>query len=167
MKNATLPPLRVDGALRAAVESVFVLEAVCLNLEPREARREFIARGLRARENARATNDYVSAGEMLSQLDGVLAQARDKAGVPLIYQIRLALAAAEDLQRLFEFLAQQDIDAAERARLAIDKAFAFLQGIFLSLAARHRPNIPSCAKCSSNLAAQGTLPCTKSSRVTR
>lgn len=43
------------------------------------------------------------------------------------YQVRLAPAAAADLQRLFEFLAQQDIDAAERARLAIAKAFAFLQ----------------------------------------
>jgi len=89
MKNATLPPLRVDSALRAAVESVlregetlsgFVLEAVRLNLERRETQREFIARGLRAREDARAANDYVSAGEMLSRLDATLAQARDKAG---------------------------------------------------------------------------------------
>lgn len=91
MKNATLPPLRVDSALRAAIESVlregetlsgFVLEAVRLNLERRETQREFIARGLRAREDAQSRNDYVSAGEMLSRLDEALAQARDKAGAP-------------------------------------------------------------------------------------
>ena len=49
MKNATLPPLRVDSELRAATESVlqegetlsgFVLEAVLLNIERREAQRE-------------------------------------------------------------------------------------------------------------------------------
>lgn len=89
MKNATLPPLRVDSALRAAVESVlregetlsgFVLEAVRLNLERRETQREFIARGLRAREDARAANDYVSAGEMLSRLDATLVQTRNTAG---------------------------------------------------------------------------------------
>ncbi|MFZ5580161.1 MAG: YlcI/YnfO family protein [Pseudomonadota bacterium] len=92
MKNATLPPLRVDSALRAAAESVlregetlssFVLEAVRLNIERRETQREFIARGLSAREEAHAANDYVSADEMLSRLDTVLAQAqvqaRDKA----------------------------------------------------------------------------------------
>jgi len=51
MKNATLPPLRVDSALRAAAESVlregetlssFVLEAVRLNIERRETQREFM-----------------------------------------------------------------------------------------------------------------------------
>lgn len=43
------------------------------------------------------------------------------------YQVRLAPAAAEDLQRLFAFLAEQDFSAAERARHAIEKAFTFLQ----------------------------------------
>lgn len=90
MKNATLPPLRVDSALRAAVESVlresetlsgFVLEAVRLNLERRETQREFIARGLRAGVDARAANDYVSASEMLSRLDAMLVQTCDKSGL--------------------------------------------------------------------------------------
>lgn len=89
MKNATLPPLRVDSALRAAAESVlregetlsgFVLEAVRLNIERRETQREFIARGLRAREEAEMTNGYVSDSEMLSRLDVILTQARDRAG---------------------------------------------------------------------------------------
>jgi hypothetical protein len=84
MKNATLPPLRVDSALRNAAESVlregetlsgFVLEAVRLNIERRQARREFIARGLLAREEARATGDYVSAEDMLARLDASLASA--------------------------------------------------------------------------------------------
>jgi predicted transcriptional regulator len=87
MKNATLPPLRVDGALRSAAESVlregetlsgFMLEAVRLNIERRQAQHEFIARGLLAREEARATGDYVNAEDMLARLDASLARARSK-----------------------------------------------------------------------------------------
>ena len=87
MKNATLPPLRVDSALRAAAESVlqegetlsgFVLEAVRLNIERRGAQREFIARGLVAREAARQSGHYVSSDEMLMRLDASLAKARAK-----------------------------------------------------------------------------------------
>lgn len=85
MKNATLPPLRVDSALRAAAESVlqegetlsgFVLEAVRLNIERRETQREFIARGLLARDETKASGQYVSSGEMLKRLDESLAKAR-------------------------------------------------------------------------------------------
>ena len=59
MKSATLPPLRVDSALRAAAESVlhegetlsgFVLDAVQRNIAQREAQRECLARGLAARD---------------------------------------------------------------------------------------------------------------------
>lgn len=87
MKDATLPPLRVDRALRTAAESVlregetlsgFVLEAVRLNIERREVQHEFIARGLAARDEARATGEYVSAEEMLARLDASLAHARKK-----------------------------------------------------------------------------------------
>ena len=85
MNTATLPPLRVDGALRAAAESLlregetlsgFVLEAVQLNIERREAQREFIARGLQTREEARASGEYVSAEAMLARLDTSLDAAR-------------------------------------------------------------------------------------------
>lgn len=85
MKNATLPPLRVDSALRAAAVSVlqdgetlsgFVLEAVRLNIERRETQREFIARGLLARNEAKASGQYVSSDEMLKRLDESLANAR-------------------------------------------------------------------------------------------
>lgn len=87
MKNATLPPLRVDSELRAAAKSVlqdgetlsgFVLEAVRLNIERREAQREFIKRGLQAREQSRKSGQYVSSDAMLKRLDDSLAAARAK-----------------------------------------------------------------------------------------
>ena len=40
--------------------------------------------------------------------------------------VRLAPAAADDLQRLIEFLAANDVNAAERARFAIGEALKFL-----------------------------------------
>ncbi|MBI4740044.1 MAG: type II toxin-antitoxin system RelE/ParE family toxin [Betaproteobacteria bacterium] len=43
------------------------------------------------------------------------------------YQVRLTPGAADDLKRLFDFLAEHDLAAAERARVAIGKAMAFLQ----------------------------------------
>ena len=42
------------------------------------------------------------------------------------YEVRLAPAAADDLQRLVEFLADNDLKAAERARLAIGEALKLL-----------------------------------------
>lgn len=87
MKNATLPPLRVDSALREAAESVlqkgetlsgFVLEAVRLNIERREVQLEFIARGLAARDAAKQSRRYVSSDEMLKRLDKSLLKARAK-----------------------------------------------------------------------------------------
>lgn len=75
----------VAGGQRAAAVSVlqdgetlsgFVLEAVRLNIERRETQREFIARGLLARDEAKASGQYVSSGEMLKRLDESLAKAR-------------------------------------------------------------------------------------------
>lgn len=43
------------------------------------------------------------------------------------YQVRFAPRAADDLQRLFDFLAEQDLPAAERARAAIAQAICLLQ----------------------------------------
>lgn len=87
MKDATLPPLRVDSALRESAEAVlkegetlsgFVLESVRLNIQRREAQQEFIQRGLRAREEARLSGKYVSANEMLSRLGNTLKKTRTK-----------------------------------------------------------------------------------------
>ena len=43
------------------------------------------------------------------------------------YRLRLAARAADDLQRLFDYLTERDLEAAERARVAIEKAFDFLE----------------------------------------
>lgn len=43
------------------------------------------------------------------------------------YRVRLAPRAADDLQRLFDFLAETDLAAAGRARKALARGFAFLQ----------------------------------------
>ena len=43
------------------------------------------------------------------------------------YQVRFAPAAAEDLQRLFDFLTELDLAAAERARSVIGQAIEVLQ----------------------------------------
>ena len=85
MKNATLPSLRVDDELRSAAESVlrdgetistFILDAVRLNISRREAQREFIARGLMARDDAKRTGQYVSATDMLKRLDLTVEKAK-------------------------------------------------------------------------------------------
>jgi plasmid stabilization system protein ParE len=43
------------------------------------------------------------------------------------YTVRFTPAAAKDLQRLFDFLAEQDVRAAKRARAAIAKGIDFLR----------------------------------------
>ena len=43
------------------------------------------------------------------------------------YTVRFTPAAAKDLQRLFDFLAERDLKAARRARAAIAKGIAFLR----------------------------------------
>lgn len=42
------------------------------------------------------------------------------------YTVRFTPAAAKDLQRLFDFLAERDVKAAKRARTAIAKGIDFL-----------------------------------------
>jgi hypothetical protein len=77
MKSASIPPLRVDPALRAAAESVlregeslsaFVESSLRAQIEHRRTRAEFIARGLAAREDARKTGVYHSADDVLGML---------------------------------------------------------------------------------------------------
>lgn len=43
------------------------------------------------------------------------------------YEVRFAPSAAEDLQRLFDFLADQDLSAAEHAREVLGKSMEVLQ----------------------------------------
>lgn len=85
MKTATLPPLRVKPELRQSAEAVlkegetlssFVEEAVSRNVAYRRAQQDFIARGLAARDSARADGEYVAAKDVLDKLEKRLAQAQ-------------------------------------------------------------------------------------------
>jgi hypothetical protein len=87
MKSATFPSLRVDPALREAAEEVlldgeslssFVEESVRENIERRKAREEFIARGLKSRENARRSGKYISSGAVVKNLEARLAKAKTR-----------------------------------------------------------------------------------------
>ncbi|MFN7550752.1 MAG: YlcI/YnfO family protein [Pseudomonadota bacterium] len=85
MKTATIPSVRVDPEFRAEVESVlgegetlsqFVEASVRASVERRRIQAEFIARGLRSRDEARRNNDYVTADEVLAGLQRKLDGAR-------------------------------------------------------------------------------------------
>lgn len=87
MKSATIPSVRVEPAFRAQVEAVlaegetlseFVETAVRAGVERRRASAEFIARGLRSRDEARRNDDYVDADTAISRLQEKLDAARRK-----------------------------------------------------------------------------------------
>lgn len=87
MKNATIPSVRVEAAFRAEVEAVlaegetlseFVETAVRAGVERRRISAEFIARGLRSRDEARRSDDYVDADTVVRQLQEKLDTARRK-----------------------------------------------------------------------------------------
>jgi cysteinyl-tRNA synthetase len=89
MKTATIPSLRVDPELRHAAESVlqdgeslssFVEQSIRSNVEHRRAQKEFIARGLASRDEARQTGEYYSADEIRDELDAMLREASARAG---------------------------------------------------------------------------------------
>ena len=81
MKTATIPALRVEPALREAAQSVlasgetlssFVEESLKANIERRKHQRDFIARGLASRDEAKRTGEYYSAEGVLAELDDIL-----------------------------------------------------------------------------------------------
>ena len=85
MKTATIPSVRVDPELRAEVESLlgegetlseFVEASVRASVQRRRVQAEFIARGLRSRDDARRTDEYVDAAVVLDQLQRKLDAAR-------------------------------------------------------------------------------------------
>jgi predicted transcriptional regulator len=87
MKTATLPSLRVEPELRDAAEQVlehgetlssFIEASVRETIERRQARAEFIARGLAARDDARSTGQYVGADVVHKELAAKLAAARER-----------------------------------------------------------------------------------------
>jgi predicted transcriptional regulator len=90
MKTATIPSLRVDPELRHAAESVlqdgeslssFVEQSIRSNVEHRRMQKEFIARGLASRDEARRTGEYYSSDEIRDELDAMLHEATARANV--------------------------------------------------------------------------------------
>jgi predicted transcriptional regulator len=88
MKSATIPSLRVDPELRTAAENVleegetlssFVEQSIRDGVLRRQAQREFIARGLRSRNAARRSQEYVPAPKVLARLEGMLERAKRSA----------------------------------------------------------------------------------------
>lgn len=85
MKTATFPSLRVEPELRAAAEelleegeslSSFVEQSIRDGVQRRRAQREFLARGLKSRNSARRSQDYVSASKVLARLESMLQKAK-------------------------------------------------------------------------------------------
>lgn len=81
MKTATMPPLRVDPDLRQAAEDVlheneslsaFMEAALREGVARRRVQREFVARGLASREQARRDNEYFEADEVHAELESML-----------------------------------------------------------------------------------------------
>jgi len=86
MKSATIPSLRVTPELRDAAESVlqdgetlssFVEGSLRQQIEHRRAQQAFIARGMTARDEVRATGAYVSKEASLASLDAILDRKRN------------------------------------------------------------------------------------------
>jgi len=87
MKTATIPSVRVDPAFRAEVESVlaegetlsqFVEASLRAGLERRRAQAEFVARGLRSRDEARRSGEYVDARTVVGKLQRKLEAAHQQ-----------------------------------------------------------------------------------------
>lgn len=89
MKAATLPALRVDPELRESAErmlrkgetlSSFIESAVRTSIRQRQIEEDFLARGLRAREEAKAIAGYISAEDVIDELEGMLSEAKKAVG---------------------------------------------------------------------------------------
>lgn len=87
MKTATIPSLRVEPELRHAAESVlrngeslssFVVQSLRANIERRKSQQEFVSRGLTSRDEARLTDEYFEANDVLRELDDMLSHAERK-----------------------------------------------------------------------------------------
>lgn len=85
MKSATIPSVRVEPDFRAELEAVladgetlseFVEASVRAGVERRRVQAQFIARGLRSRDEARLKGEYVDADVVLDRLQQKLDAAR-------------------------------------------------------------------------------------------
>jgi hypothetical protein len=89
MKTTTIPSIRVEPDFRAEVEAVlaegetlsqFVEASVRASVERRRLQAEFIARGLRSRDEAWRTGAYVDADVVIGNLQRKLDAARTRMG---------------------------------------------------------------------------------------
>jgi predicted transcriptional regulator len=85
MKTASFPSLRVDPDLRQAAENVlhegeslssFLEQSIRDGIERRQAQREFVARGLIARDDARKKGAYLTSGAVIGRLEKILTRAK-------------------------------------------------------------------------------------------
>lgn len=85
MKTASIPSIPVEPAFLAEVESVlgdgeslseFVEAAVRATVERRRVHADFMARGLRSRDEAKRAGDYVDADVVVAGLQSKLDDAR-------------------------------------------------------------------------------------------
>ncbi|MGS0741577.1 YlcI/YnfO family protein [Glaciimonas sp. GG7] len=87
MKTASMPPLRVDPALRSAAEAVlyqgetlssFMEQSLRANIEHRQVQQAFHTRGIAARDEAALNGEYFAAEDVLQELDDMLSNAQAK-----------------------------------------------------------------------------------------
>ncbi len=123
MNTATIPPVRVEPEFRAEVASVlaegeslseFVEASVRASVERWRFQAEFIARGLRSREEARRTGDYVAADDVVATLQRKLDAARwlgqeTFEDSQVTFRVRLTFEAEADLERLFDFVLDREL----------------------------------------------------------
>lgn len=88
MKSSTIPSLRVTPQFRHEAESVlhegeslsaFVETSLREQIERRKTQKEFIARGLAAREMAKSSGQYASKDEVMGSLRSILDAQREEA----------------------------------------------------------------------------------------
>ncbi len=88
MKTSSMPSLRVDPELRHDAESVlregetlssFMEQALRSSIQSRRVQKEFIARGLASRDEAKRTGEYFAAEDVLSEMEDMLSQAKARA----------------------------------------------------------------------------------------
>ncbi|MEO8746834.1 MAG: YlcI/YnfO family protein [Rhodanobacter sp.] len=89
MKTSTIPSLRVDPELRQAAEDVlregetlsrFVEQSVRDQVAYRQMQRDFIARGLACREEAKHTGTYFDADMVHAELQAMLGKSKAARG---------------------------------------------------------------------------------------
>ena len=92
MKTACIPSVPVEPEFLAEIESVladgeslaeFVEAAVRASVERRRVQADFIARGLRSRDEAKGRGDYVDADVVVAGLQSKLDEARSRLSPPL------------------------------------------------------------------------------------